>query len=157
MADETLLAHEVALNTDYELIVTTLGGLCRYRIGDVVRVVGRHGTAPLVEFRYRRGQLLNLRGEKTSEPQLAAALSATFDGRTLMEYTTVEAIPPRGLPFYRIFVADSRSPRDGRHLEVVGHFDPIPGACCMPEKHTGLSLMQARLRQGRQQARGPQF
>ena len=104
MADETLLAHEVALNTDYELIVTTLGGLCRYRIGDVVRVVGRHGTAPLVEFRYRRGQLLNLRGEKTSEPQLAAALSATFDGRTLMEYTTVEAIPPRGLPFYRIFI-----------------------------------------------------
>lgn len=104
MADQTLLAHEVALNTDYELVVTTLGGLCRYRIGDVVRVVGRHGTAPLVEFRYRRGQLLNLRGEKTSEPQLAAALSATFDGRTLMEYTTVEAIPSRGLPFYRIFI-----------------------------------------------------
>jgi hypothetical protein len=104
VADQTLLAHEVALNTDYELVVTTLGGLCRYRIGDVVRVVGRHGTAPLVEFRYRRGQLLNLRGEKTSEPQLAAALSATFDGRTLMEYTTVEAIPSRGLPFYRIFI-----------------------------------------------------
>ena len=40
------------------------------------------------------------------------------------------------LPFYRIFVADSRSPRDGRHLEVVGHFDPLPGewrgACCWP-------------------------
>jgi small subunit ribosomal protein S16 len=34
----------------------------------------------------------------------------------------------RNLPFYRIFVADSRSPRDGRHLEVVGHFDPLPGA-----------------------------
>lgn len=33
----------------------------------------------------------------------------------------------RNLPFYRIFVADSRSPRDGRHIEVVGHFDPIPG------------------------------
>lgn len=33
----------------------------------------------------------------------------------------------KNLPFYRIFVADSRSPRDGRHLEVVGHFDPIPG------------------------------
>ena len=35
----------------------------------------------------------------------------------------------RNLPFYRIFVADSRSPRDGRHLEVVGHYDPLPGAC----------------------------
>ena len=27
-------------------------------------------------------------------------------------------------PFYRIVVSDSRSPRDGKFLEVVGHFDP---------------------------------
>jgi len=27
-------------------------------------------------------------------------------------------------PFYRIVVADSESPRDGRFLEVVGHYDP---------------------------------
>ena len=34
----------------------------------------------------------------------------------------------RNAPGYRVFVADSRAPRDGRHLEVVGHFDPVPGA-----------------------------
>jgi ribosomal protein S16 len=33
----------------------------------------------------------------------------------------------QNLPFYRIFVADSRSPRDGKHIEVVGHYDPVPG------------------------------
>ena len=27
-------------------------------------------------------------------------------------------------PFYRVVVADSRAPRDGKFLEVVGHFDP---------------------------------
>ena len=27
-------------------------------------------------------------------------------------------------PFYRIVVADSRSPRDGRFIEVVGNYDP---------------------------------
>ncbi|MDD5167382.1 MAG: 30S ribosomal protein S16 [Syntrophales bacterium] len=27
-------------------------------------------------------------------------------------------------PYYRIVVADSESPRDGRFLEVVGHYDP---------------------------------
>jgi len=27
-------------------------------------------------------------------------------------------------PFYRIVVADSRSPRDGRYIEVVGTYDP---------------------------------
>ncbi|MDQ6596935.1 MULTISPECIES: 30S ribosomal protein S16 [Bacillus] len=28
-------------------------------------------------------------------------------------------------PFYRIVVADSRSPRDGRYIEVVGTYNPV--------------------------------
>lgn len=28
-------------------------------------------------------------------------------------------------PFYRIVVADSRSPRDGRFIEVVGTYNPV--------------------------------
>lgn len=27
-------------------------------------------------------------------------------------------------PFYRIVVADSRSPRDGRFIEILGNFNP---------------------------------
>ena len=27
-------------------------------------------------------------------------------------------------PFYRVVVADSRSPRDGRFIEIVGNYDP---------------------------------
>ena len=27
-------------------------------------------------------------------------------------------------PFYRIVVADSRAPRDGRFIEVIGNYDP---------------------------------
>ncbi len=27
-------------------------------------------------------------------------------------------------PFYRIVVADVRSPRDGKFLEILGHYDP---------------------------------
>ena len=30
----------------------------------------------------------------------------------------------RGKPFYRIVVADGRSPRDGRFIEILGHYDP---------------------------------
>lgn len=29
-------------------------------------------------------------------------------------------------PFYRVVVADSRSPRDGRFIETVGTYNPIP-------------------------------
>jgi small subunit ribosomal protein S16 len=28
-------------------------------------------------------------------------------------------------PFYRIVVADSEAPRDGRFLEVLGYYDPL--------------------------------
>ena len=27
-------------------------------------------------------------------------------------------------PFYRVIVADSRSPRDGRFIEEIGHYNP---------------------------------
>ena len=29
-------------------------------------------------------------------------------------------------PYYRVVVADSRSTRDGRFVEVLGHYDPRP-------------------------------
>jgi|TARA_B100000530_G_scaffold257085_1_gene170565 small subunit ribosomal protein S16 len=28
-------------------------------------------------------------------------------------------------PFYRIVAADQRSPRDGRYIERLGHYDPM--------------------------------
>jgi len=28
-------------------------------------------------------------------------------------------------PFYRVVVADSRSPRDGRFIEEIGYYDPV--------------------------------
>lgn len=31
----------------------------------------------------------------------------------------------KDLPFYRIVAADARAPRDGKHLEIVGTFNPI--------------------------------
>merc|ERR1712176_143599 len=41
-------------------------------------------------------------------------------------------------PFYRIYAADHRAPRDGKHLEILGHYDPIPQVD--GNKHVGLKL-----------------
>jgi len=107
---------EVEAGQSYELAVTTAWGLYRYRLGDVVQVVGffeggdgRRG-APLIEFGYRLGQLLNVRGEKTSERAMAEALrhasaSEAWRGRGagLVDYCCVDPaiprasfLPPRG-------------------------------------------------------------
>jgi len=32
----------------------------------------------------------------------------------------------RNRPFFRIVVADSRSPRDGKFIETLGYYDPLP-------------------------------
>ena len=34
----------------------------------------------------------------------------------------------KGLPFYRVVVADSRYPRDGRFIEEIGTYDPTKGS-----------------------------
>mmetsp|Transcript_5761 Transcript_5761/g.6618 ORF Transcript_5761/g.6618 Transcript_5761/m.6618 type:complete len:106 (+) Transcript_5761:183-500(+) len=48
----------------------------------------------------------------------------------------------KNFPFYRVTVADSRCKRDGRHLEVVGHYDPIPGN----DGHKHIALNFERIR-----------
>jgi len=58
--------------------MTNLSGFCRYRFGDVVRIGGFHHEAPMVEFRYRTGQMLNVRGEKTSETMVMESIRNVF-------------------------------------------------------------------------------
>lgn len=93
----TILSDELEVDKDYEMVITNLSGLYRYRLGDVVRFKGFYiKNTPLVEFQYRIGQLLNLRGEKTSEPQLAAAIKAVDEelrkkGTGVAEYSSIQS------------------------------------------------------------------
>jgi small subunit ribosomal protein S16 len=38
-------------------------------------------------------------------------------------------------PFYRIVAADSRMPRDGRYIEVLGTYDPLKTPAAVAVKH----------------------
>ena len=51
----------------YEIIITTQSGLYRYRLKDIIEVVGFRNRCPLIAFVYRKGQLFNIAGEKFSE------------------------------------------------------------------------------------------
>lgn len=59
----------------YEVVITNHAGLYRYRLGDVVRIADFEGTTPVFEFDYRRGNVLDLVGEKTTEMHLRAAFA----------------------------------------------------------------------------------
>ncbi|XP_076007552.1 GH3 domain-containing protein [Genypterus blacodes] len=90
----TLLMDQVTEGRNYELVVTNASGLFRYRIGDVVKVVGFHNQCPIVEFQYRRGQMLSVRGEKVSEALFLGALKnavAQWPGAQLVDYGCAES------------------------------------------------------------------
>ncbi|MBN3315921.1 GHDC protein, partial [Atractosteus spatula] len=116
----TLLLHQVQEGQQYELVVTNAAGLYSllfsieylmfwifilnlksffffaavYRLGDVVRVVGFHNQCPVVEFQYRRGQMLSVRGEKVSEELFYGALQravSLWPGAELIDYCCAES------------------------------------------------------------------
>ena len=67
---KTLLMDELEVGKDYEVIITNLAGLYRYRMYDVVRVTGFYQKTPKVEFLYRSNLVLNITGEKTTQQML---------------------------------------------------------------------------------------
>lgn len=69
-----LEAHELQLDTDYYILMTTASGLYRYNIYDVVRCTGYYGTTPLLEFRHKGAHISSITGEKITESQVVAAV-----------------------------------------------------------------------------------
>ncbi|XP_069131283.1 GH3 domain-containing protein-like isoform X5 [Argopecten irradians] len=111
----TYFMDQVEKGSVYELVITTASGLMRYRFGDVVKVVDFYNQCPVIEFMYRQGQLLNVRGEKTSEVAFFRALSesvAQWTGANLLDYCCAESVlveedsrnKDSYVPFYHVFV-----------------------------------------------------
>ncbi|UKY53217.1 GH3 family domain-containing protein [Streptomyces inhibens] len=102
----TLLADELEPGRDYHVLFSHVGGLYRYAVGDVVRVVDRVDGVPRVEYA-GRGTRSDAAGERLREAQviraLRAALSAT--GLELRNATCQVATPPTGQPHYRFALA----------------------------------------------------
>lgn len=50
---KTFLIDEVEIGKKYELVISQLWGLYRYRFGDVIQVTGFYQNCPKVKFLYR--------------------------------------------------------------------------------------------------------
>ncbi len=100
----TFSSQELEVGKSYEIVITTYAGLYRYKLGDVVKVVGFYNNSPEVEFLYRRNQVLNMVSEKTTEEHLTNAIKNTKCklNLNLIDYTTVtdNLITPGRYKFY---------------------------------------------------------
>lgn len=74
----TLNLNEVKVGETYEIVITNYAGFYRYRLGDIIKVVDFYHESPVLEFLYRKGQLLNIAGEKTSEAAVRQAITQTM-------------------------------------------------------------------------------
>jgi hypothetical protein len=73
------LAHELEPGGIYSVVVTTGGGLYRYRLEDRVRVAGFVGRTPSLRFLGKEDHVSDLCGEKLNEGFVADVLRGLFD------------------------------------------------------------------------------
>jgi hypothetical protein len=74
----TLLAHEVEVGRRYFIILTTPGGLLRYNIGDLIKVVDHDGPTPVIEFLNKGQHVASMTGEKITEFQAVTAVNGAI-------------------------------------------------------------------------------
>ncbi|CDP02556.1 unnamed protein product [Coffea canephora] len=107
-----------SVGREYELVITTYAGLCRYRVGDILRVTGFHNSAPQFKFIRRKNVLLSIDADKTDEAELqkgienASALLREFDTR-VVEYTSyadTKIIPGHYVIYWELLVKDPANP-----------------------------------------------
>lgn len=113
-AGRCLEASDVAVGSEYEVLMTTEGGLYRYAIGDRVRVCGYAGEAPTLEFLGRGETTADLCGEKLTEAFVLSALAPLGMRFTLLA-------PVEGTrPGYALYLdAEEASFEDSRRIAKI--------------------------------------
>ncbi len=102
------LAHELEQGRTYAVLLSTSGGLLRYRIGDLVRVEGFHHATPCLRFVGRADAVSDLVGEKLAATRVSAVLDATLPGLLGGQRPPFSMVAPEweanAPPSYRLFL-----------------------------------------------------
>jgi hypothetical protein len=100
-------AHELLEGRSYFILPTTVYGLYRYHISDLVRVTGFYGKTPLVEFLGKGHRFANLTGEKLSEYHVTKAMDAVAN-RVAQPVTAYSVAPvwDDRQPYYALFLEE---------------------------------------------------
>lgn len=101
---ELRLAHELETRGKYRVVLTTGGGLYRYRLGDVVEVVGFENQCPLLRFIGRMDRVTDLVGEKLSEPHVREVLDHAFAAHGVAPRFALVVPVAEETRYYRLYV-----------------------------------------------------
>lgn len=134
---------DVEVGKEYELVITTYAGLCRYRVGDILRVTGFHNSAPQFHFVRRKNVLLSIDADKTDEAELQKAVDNASEllrefNASVVEYTSfadTRSIPGHYVIYFELLV---KNPDNSPSHDVLSQ-------CCLAMEESLNSVY----RQGR--------
>ena len=103
--DNPRLARELETGRTYSIVLTTSGGLYRYRIGDLVEVTGWIAQCPLLRFRGKESNVSDMAGEKLNGVHVVRAAEKVFASYGLLPEFWMVA-PERGdpAPWYTLYI-----------------------------------------------------
>jgi len=121
-------AHELVEGGSYFIVPTTLYGLYRYHISDLVRVTGFFGRTPLVEFLGKGHRFANLTGEKLSEYHVTRAMDAVAK-RSPQPISAYSLAPvwDDAAPYYAIFLEEPDATDEPRLKSFLSSLDAALG------------------------------
>ena len=112
------LAHELERGQRYSVVLTTGGGLYRYRLNDVVEVTGRIHDCPTIRFAGRL-HVSDWFGEKLHEAYVAGALRQAFNAFDVVPSFAMLACDP-DIPAYVLYIdADGPLTAIADHIETT--------------------------------------
>ena len=119
-----LLFHELKEGELYEIVITNLSGLYRYRIKDVIRVTRFVGKVPMIKFAYRKQQLINITGVKLTSEHISNAIT-NFENRTNIKILEYCIYPDTNVSPWRmsLFIETSSKVNRNQQNEINQIFD----------------------------------
>jgi len=112
------LAHELERGRFYEVLLSTAGGLYRYRLRDVIEVLGHVHECPVMRFVGRDGYVSDWFGEKLNEAHVGRVLAEALE-RAGVKASFAMLACDSTLPAYVLYIDPADAAVTDESLEVI--------------------------------------
>jgi hypothetical protein len=123
---EARLLHQLQAGEVYSLVITTAGGLYRYRLHDLVRVEGFHHATPLLRFVGKDDGISDHFGEKLHEEHVGRALRTATERTALQPAFAMLAFEKQCSSAYVLYI-EAPEATDERLLRLGEILDELLG------------------------------
>ncbi len=120
---DIILPEQLKIGEKYFLIFSNATGLCRYDIGDLIRVVDFYNQTPVIEFLNKGSHISSVTGEKITERQVVEAIEI-LSAKLSIKIENFTLQPKWNDPPYYVLTLE-QSDVDNHQSQIADIFDDI--------------------------------